>query len=144
MLLLLIALVPQSTQPPVFIHNAESLCSQVYSKSHGTANVGLSARSNSKLSCNPIAYFYTEDCVCGFRITILKKERRKQAKKKECKEAWRTVPAAIYRVAKAFQELKSINYPQSANTKVNTVLTQFLAGFEYGINIQTKVLESLQ
>jgi len=43
-----------STEPPVFIRNAESLCSQVYSKSHGTANVDLSARSNSKLSCNPI------------------------------------------------------------------------------------------
>jgi hypothetical protein len=34
------------------------------------------------------------------------------------------VPTDIYRVAKAFQDLTSLNYPQSVNTKLSTVLTQ--------------------
>jgi len=54
------------------------------------------------------------------------------------------VPTGNYRVAKAFQDMTSLNYPQSANTKFSTVLTQYLAGIQYGFNIQTKVLKSLQ
>jgi hypothetical protein len=96
----------------------------VYSKSHGTANVDLSASSNSKLSCNPIAYFYTEDCVCGCRIAILRKERRKQLKKKK-KKGTEAVPTGSCRVARALQELTSLNYPQTANTKLITALTQY-------------------
>jgi len=54
------------------------------------------------------------------------------------------VPTGYYRVAEAFQDLTSLNYPQSANTKLSTVLTQYLAEMQYGFNIQKKVLKSLQ
>jgi hypothetical protein len=95
------------------------------------------------VSCNPIAYFYTEDCVCGFSITILKKEKRKQAKS-DARKTGEPCQLALTASRKLSKNLNLLITYRQQISEVNTVLTQFLAEFQYGINIQTKVLESLE